>query len=443
MTDSTPVPPDSGNEVEPRMGYLLKMFPRVSETFILNEVLQLERLGMNLHVYSLNEPAEKVRHKLFDTVKSPITYLPFPLTRNAHRYLAAHAKLLVRHPRGYLRTLVEVIRSRDGDLWERFVQGGYLAGLLRRDDVRHVHAGFVHFPGSVAWVVHRITGITFSLATHARDMYLSPPALLKKKLNASSLVLTCTQYNVPNLEAIAGEEGIPRLRRIYHGTKLDRFEFTECGGDDPPLVLSVARLVEKKGLHHLMHACVLLKERGVRFRVRIIGDGEWKEKLRTLLDELGIGDVMSLEGALPQEEVIRWYRRATIFTLPSQITEEGDRDGIPNSIVESMACGLPVLSTPVSGIPELVRDGETGRLVPPCDPEALAAAIAEMLGSRTLRDRIRRGARAAVERTFDLERNAVAVAAELRACLQPGAGPVDLERGASESVRAEPELVQP
>ena len=401
----------------PRVGYLLKCFPRISETFILNEVLELERQGVDLRVYSMNEPQEPLRHRLAERVVSPVEYLPYPLLRNAAKYLRAHLALFLRHPLRYLGTLAIVAASFDRDLWERFVQAGMLAKLLRRDGVGHVHAGFVHFPGSVAWIVHRVTGVTFSLATHAKDMVHSPPNLLRKKLNAAELVLTCTGFNVPELEKAAAPGGIRRLRKVYHGTDLSRFPFIPPGEREPsdsPLILTVGRLVTKKGFDHLITACGLLRDRGRSFRCLIVaGSRDLWDPLHGQIHDLQLDDLVKVEGPLDQAEVARAYREAAVFALPCVVAADGDRDGIPNVLVEASASGLPIVSTDVSGIPELVQDGKTGLVVPPRDPSALAGAIERLLDSPALRHELAAGARQHVEEVFDLHRNAVTVAREL------------------------------
>jgi glycosyltransferase involved in cell wall biosynthesis len=404
------------------VGYLLKCFPRLSETFILNEVLELEQQGIDLRIYSLNEPEEPVRHRLFARVRSPIEYLPYPLLRHALGYFVAHAELFLRHPLRYVVTLLSVLAWFDLDLIERFVQAGRLARSLRRDGVCHVHAGFVHFPGSVAWLVHRITGIPFSLATHARDIYLSPPRLLGKKLAAARLVLTCSRYNLPTLETLAGARGIARLRQVYHGADLEHFDFGPCARSSPPLILTVGRLVEKKGIDDLVSACALLRERGRRFQCRIIaGSRDRWDQIASQIRTLGLEGRVFLDGPLDQEAVRRWYHEATVFALPCLLASDGDRDGIPNVLVEAAASGVPIVTTAVSGIPELVEDGETGLVVPLRDPAALASAIERLLDSPELRERLRKGARARVEQTFDLRRNAAIVASEIQRAVDPDA----------------------
>jgi glycosyltransferase involved in cell wall biosynthesis len=425
MNDPERPAPDSPGGSAPgpggaRLGYVLKCFPRLSETFILNEVLELERQRVDLRIYSMNEPQEPITHMLARRVRAKVSYLPYPLWASWWTYLRAHAGLACRHPLRWLATFLVVICSLDRDLLERFVQAGELARRLRRDGVEHLHAGFVHYPGTVVWIVHRITGMSFSLATHARDVYLSRPKLLRKKLAAARVVFTCTAYNVPNLQALAAPSGIRRLRQIYHGTDLERFRFGPHGLADPPMILSIGRLVKKKGLDHLIAACGLLRDRGRRFQCRIVaGSRDLWDELTAQIRDLGLTKSIVLEGPLDQEEVRKLYPQATVFVLPCLIADDGDRDGIPNVLVEAAASGVPIVSTPVSGITELVVDGDTGCLVPPRDPKAIAAAIERLLDAPERRAGISARARARVEERFDLRRNAVLVANELALSTAP------------------------
>jgi glycosyltransferase involved in cell wall biosynthesis len=407
----TPVTPDASSAG--RLGYLVKAFPRVSETFIINEILQLERQGFDLRIYSMIDPPDRLRHRLVAQVRSPITYLPNPLWRSFGSVLADHFRQFRRSPRAYWSTLVVALMSGDMDLIERFAQAGCLARRLERDGVTHVHAGFVHSPGSVAWLVSLMTGLPFSLASHAKDLYHSPPALLRKKLVAARVVFTCTRYNVGYLERLCAGAGPIRVHQAYHGTDLSRFQFGVYGRSKPPVVLAVARLVEKKGLDTLIRACATLRDRGREFRCHIVGDGVLKQSLADLVRELHLDRLVTLEGALDQGDVLAWYRRATVLALPCVVTSNGDRDGIPNVLIEAAACGVPIVTTAVSGIPELIEHGVSGLHVPPGDPLALASAIEGILRSVVLREGLRLNARARVADGFDVRRNAVAIGDEL------------------------------
>jgi glycosyltransferase involved in cell wall biosynthesis len=404
-----------------RLGYLVKAFPRVSETFIINEILELEAQGLRLHLYTMTEPRDSHRHRLVNRVRSAQVRLPERWALLRPLALWAQLWALVHFPIGYVSALVRVLRFTDAELVHHFFQAACLVRRLDQDGVTHLHAGFVHAPGSVAWIVHEITGRAFSVATHAKDLYHSPPALLQRKLAAARLVFTCTEYNMAYLKDICDPAAFGRVRRIYHGTDLERFSFGPCGLAEPPLILAVARLVEKKGLPDLVRACALLRERSCCFQCRIVGSGVLHSMLLRLIRDLRLDGMVTLEGALDQEQVLARYRQATVVVAPCIVTSDGDRDGIPNVLVEAAACGVPIVSTPVSGVPELIREGRTGLLVPPRDPQAIADAIERLFGSPELRDQLRLAARALVEAELDVRRNARTVGRELRGLMTPSA----------------------
>lgn len=407
----------------PRLAFLVKAFPRISETFIINEIIALEQQGLDLHIYSMIHTRDQIRHRLVDQVRSPVTHLPDPLWRSLPKVVGAHVWMLRRAPRRYLSTLLRVLATVDLDLVERFVQAPCLARLLERDGITHVHAGFVHAPGSLAWLVFLLTGMPFSVATHAKDLYHSRSRELRRKLADARVVLTCTRYNVDHLLRICGPAGVRRLRQVYHGTDLDRFRFGPYALARPPLVLTVARLVEKKGLGDLIRACALLRDRGRQFQCRIIGSGVLKLRLERLVSELDLDPLVTLEGPLDQEDVVAWYHQAQVAVLPCVVTSDGDRDGIPNMLIEAAACGVPIVSTPVSGVPELIEHGRTGLLTPPQNPAALAEAIDALLQSPLLREGLRLTARSRVEEGFDVRRNALEIGQELQAVMASDESP--------------------
>lgn len=407
------------NEKQPsrKLGYLVKAFPRISETFILNEILQIEKKGVPLHVYSMIEPKDTKRHRHADEVMSDVTYMPYPLFPATRRLFASHIKVFWDNPLRYCRALLNVAVSFDKDLVERFIQAGYLARVLKNDGINHLHAGFVHAPGSVAWIVHMMTGIPFSVATHAKDLYHSPKKLLRKKFASASLVLTCTKYNVKYLNKTFRNDVIHKLQHVYHGVDLNRFPYGSYGLAPTPLVLTVARLVEKKGLRDLIRACKILHDNGREFQCRIIGEGDLRKTLEKFIKEQNVEGIVSLEGAMDQDEVRKWYRQATVFALPSLITEDGDRDGIPNVLVEAASMGVPIVSTGVSGISELITDNITGLQVPSRAPSELAQAIERLLDSAELRERLRKQARSNVEEKFCLNKNSVTIADRMKSLI--------------------------
>jgi glycosyltransferase involved in cell wall biosynthesis len=331
---------------------------------------------------------------------------------------------------------------------KEFLQAGYIAQqVLALGTVRHLHAHFAHSSTTVAMFVSRLTGLPYSFTAHAKDIYLpslNPGDLLSMKLRHAQFVVTCTQANHEYLSAL-NATGTP-IHTIYHG--LDTRQFTPRNEakehsknveqdhillHNPPVILTVGRMVEKKGFPTLLAACHLLKERGERFRLRFIsGAGPGETQIVELIRALQLEDLVTLEPAVTQETLKQIYQQATLFALPCQIADNGDRDGIPNVLVEAMAAGLPVVSTNVSGIHELIEHGVNGWLVEPKDPPALADAIAHLLHAPALRQALGKAAREQVCRLFDAEKNVQALHDLFLDCL---AQPVDDRRGIRQVTR--------
>jgi len=256
--------------------------------------------------------------------------------------------------------------------------------------------------------VHYLTGIPYSFTAHAKDIYVkTSPALLRDEAQAAQAVVTCTEYNRRYMSAQIGAAGVEKLHCIYHGLDLSEFAFSRPRALDskPPLILSVARLVEKKGLSDLIFAADTLRRRDRNFRVEIVGDGPLRQSLEAQVQRMGLDDRVSFLGALPHDELRRIYQRACVFALPCVVAADGDRDGIPNVLLEAMASGVPVVSTPVSGIPEVVNSEAEGLLVPPGSPARLADAVDRLLNSPELREKLALAARAKIETSFSIERN--------------------------------------
>jgi glycosyltransferase involved in cell wall biosynthesis len=290
-----------------------------------------------------------------------------------------------------------------------------------------------------------MTGIPYSFTAHAKDLYLTEPEILRDKMREAEFVLTCTAYNRNYLEKLGGD--LTRVHLIYHGLDLARFTreaheqvvplaaYTE--GGRVPLLLSVGRLVEKKGFDTLVRACALLRDRGLRFRCLVYGEGPQREALETLIRELALENVVELPGSILQDDLIEIYRQAAVFALPCQVLENGDRDGLPNVIVEAMSMEIPVVSTEVSGVPELVEHGVNGFLVPPRAPEPLAAHLEMLLRDAALRRRFAQAGRQRVLAEFSLEHNTRRVLALFQQTL--GLRPVEAGTAASAEP---PELAQ-
>src|SRR6266849_3912770 len=372
----------------PRIGYVLKMFPRLSETFILNEILELERQGVSLHIFSLKRPVDAVSHPQVKLVRSPVTYLPEELHQEPMRILQAQLGVWLKHRRGYWHTLRHLMRgSRPGTVRSSLLRFCQACCLIREmGDIRHLHAHYANIPAKVALIAHWITGVAYSLTTHAKDVFqrnqLASPKL-HERMRRARFVVANSRFSAACLRAAVKEE--LDVHPIYNGIDLNAFPRRDTEPVEP-LILSVGRLVEKKGFADLIEACRLLKDKGVNFRCEIVGTGR-------------------MVGPLPQQELRALLERAMIFALACIEAPDGDRDILPNVLKEAMAVGVAVVTTRLDGIEELVEHGGTGLLVSPGDPNGLAANIELLLGDKKLRESLATRARTVVEQRFDRRNN--------------------------------------
>ncbi|MEQ1804884.1 MAG: glycosyltransferase [Burkholderiaceae bacterium] len=374
------------NQTSPPLGLLVKVFPKLSETFILEEVLGLEKLGVALRLYTLAEPSDSLTHAAVARVSAPLVQVPHSPRGHTFSFAARHLGLLAASPLRYVRA-----------------RAGWLAGQLREDGVQHLHTHFISSPADIAELVSQMSGIAFSISAHAKDIYLSDAADLRRKLAAARFTVTCTEFNCNALREIAPEA---RVHRMYHGIDQGVFNpnVRQATGL-APLILSVGRLREKKGLDTLIDACRLLRGRGLLFRCEIVGYGEEQARLQAMIDSYELTDRITLTGKLVRDDVVQRYARAAVYVQPSRIAADGDRDGIPNVLLEAMAIGLPVVASRVSGIPELVRHRQNGLLVEPDDAAALADAIGELIGDKPLGASLGARARSTVTENFNNQRN--------------------------------------
>ncbi len=382
------------------IGFLVKTYPKISETFILEELLGLERQGLRPQIFAMRRPTDAICHAASQAVQAPVTYLPSAGLRNAMPAIRAHVSLLAKSPWRYLQTLLFVLRREESGRGFAFFQAGYLAEQLAKAGIRHLHAHFASEPAGVAELVSKLTGISYSISAHAKDIYLSSASSLRRKLSNARFTVTCSEYNREYLVGIAAPEST--VLRMYHGIDLNRFQpgYVAERRVGAPLVLGVGRLRAKKGFATLIEACRLLREAGTAVRCKVVGYGEEHERLAELINRHGLGATVQLIGKLAQDNLIDLYRSATVFALPCQVASDGDRDGIPNVLLEAMAMELAVVSTDVSGIPEAIYHEVNGLLVRPDDPKALAIAIGRVLADSSLRRRLGIVARGTVARMF-------------------------------------------
>lgn len=283
------------------------------------------------------------------------------------------------------------------------LQAGYLVQhLLPNRGVQHLHAHFAHSPTSVALFASQMSGIPFSFTAHAKDIYTSDPRQLREKIALARFVVTCTEYNKRYLLAITNKE-ISNIYRIYHGIDTDVFSGDKKKKKTTPpySILTVARLTEKKGLPTVYRALRLVYDKGFDIRHVLIGDGEDRQQILSLIKDLGLDHITTWLGTQPHEVVLDHYRQADLFVLGCEVASNGDRDGIPNVFLECMAMGVPVVSTKVSAIPELIQNSKTGLLVAPGSPTEMAQAMIRLLTDKDLAHRIAREAQRCVVNDFD------------------------------------------
>ena len=400
--------------------YLVRSWPRLSQTFVVNEILAQERLGTRLDLYSLTRSGERLVQPEVQAVAAAVHYLD---GRRRHPWLDAlrdHAIVARSAPLAYGRTLVfAALRPQLARGYATLSTLGCLAVAVRLGaaihrtrlegaPIEHVHAHFAHDPALVALLTGRLTGVPYSVTAHARDLYQIPVPSLHARARDAAAVVTCCAANVDYLRSVLPPELHPRLRLIHHGVELDRFVPAPRPAATPPPVevLSVGRLVEKKGFPDLLHACRELKDTSAQgrapFRLRIYGDGPLRDELTGLRDRLGLQEEVELVGERNGEDVLRAYQRADVFALTPCVTADGDRDGVPNVIVEAMACGLPVVTTDAGGVAEVVRHGVNGLVGPPRDVAALVRHLAELIGDASRRRALGEAGRRMAEERFDV-----------------------------------------
>ncbi len=386
---------------------LLKGYPRLSETFIAQELLGLERAGMELVLISMRRPTDKKRHPVHDEIRAPVLYLPEYLHEEPWRVLKATARgvFTAGFWRAFARFVPDLLRDPSRNRVRRLGQALVLAAEWPKG-AEWLHVHFIHTPGSVGSYASTITGIPWTCSAHAKDIWTSEDWDLRSKLSHASWVVTCTRSGFEHLKALASKPS--KVHLSYHGLDLDRFgpfhgARSGADGSDPDrpvTIVSVGRAVEKKGFDTLLEALALLPAH-LSWRFVHIGGGEKLGELKVLAAKLGIADRVAWKGALAQEEVLAHYRHADLFALACRIAADGDRDGLPNVLVEASSQRLPCVTTAVSGIPELLTDGETGLLVEPDDPRALAEALVRAITDPGLRERLGAAAEHRVRHHFD------------------------------------------
>ena len=393
--------------------FILKGYPRLSETFIAQEIRALEALGLDIRIVSLRHPTDKDVHPVHREIRAPVNYLPEYLYQEPLRVVRAwwRARRLPGYRAARAAWIADWRRDLTANRGRRFGQALVLAAelpVLAPGGATRLHAHFLHTPASVARYAAVMTGLPWSCSAHAKDIWTTPDWEKREKLAALDWLVTCTRSGFQHLGALAGPAA-SRLELVYHGLDFRRFppfaaQHSRRDGsaaDDPVRLLTVGRAVEKKGFDDLLAALALLPS-GLGWRLTHVGGGPLSRALKAQAAALGLARRISWRGPQPQERVLAEYRAADLFVLPCRIGGDGDRDGLPNVLMEAQSQGLAVVSTTISGVPELVEDGATGMLVPPQDPAALAAALEALIADPARRRSLGEAGAARVRRQFDM-----------------------------------------
>lgn len=387
---------------EPGTAYILKMYPRFSETFIVSEILAREAAGDRIEIFSLRPPNDPRFHPELARVKAPVTYIARP--KSAERvwetFRAAEAAGLAP---AVSRVFTELATMDTNDA----LQAINLAVALPNRNIRHLHVHFASIPTTVARLASAITGIPYSFTAHAVDIFVeTADDDLRTKFAQAHHAVTISAYNLRFLRR-RFPDVTSRLHLVRNGLELDRFPYR----DPRPIgatvrVAAVGRLVEKKGFQHLVPAAAELVAQGVPLDLRIAGTGVLAAQLQSAVEQLGLADHVRLLGPQTQDQVHELLDSSDVFIAPCVVAADGNADGMPTVLLEAMATGAPCISTAVTGIPEVVHNGRTGILTRPGDPHVLAQAIRRISAPSTDRASLARNARALIERDYDVRHQA-------------------------------------
>jgi glycosyltransferase involved in cell wall biosynthesis len=389
--------------------FLLKGYPRLSETFIAQEIRALEQRGLAIRIASLRRPTDRKTHAIAGEIRATVDYLPEYLYREPWRLIRAwrRARRLPGYGAAWAAWWRDLRRDPTPNRGRRFGQALVLAAELP-GNVNRIHAHFLHTPASVARYTALMTGRPWSVSAHARDIWTTPDWEKREKIAACDWLVTCTAAGAAHLRQLAPAP--EKITLVHHGLDLARFPPLTAArpardgqnAGDPVIVLSVGRAVEKKGYDDLLDALAKLPP-GLAWRLVHLGGGPLLESLKAQAHSLGLEPRIEWHGAETQAAVLAELRRADLFVLASRTARDGDRDGLPNVLMEAQSQSLAVVATRAGAIEELIVEGENGALVPPGDPPALAAALARMIGDPALRQRLGANGASRMAREFSLE----------------------------------------
>lgn len=391
-----------------KIAYIMSRFPHLPETFILREMDELTRQGWEIALYPLIRQKQALVH---DEAKA---WLPQarPLPMFSWLTLTANVRTLFQKPTVYIRLWRQTLLEswREPYMLLRFFillpESVYAAQSMQKEEIGHIHAHYATFPAFAAWVIHQLTGISYSVTVHAHDIFVHQ-TMLKRKLNEADFVVAISEYNREYLAAVVGDKIARKTHIIHCGIEPQTYRPSHLDRKPGNLleIIHIGSLQPYKGQQYLIEACRQLYERGIPFHCRIIGGGKEHDRLANMIKDFGLESVVELLGSKTQQEIARILPTAHCYVQPSIITPSGKMEGIPVALMEAMASRLPVIATAISGIPELVRPDETGFLVPPADAAALADTLMAVYEDPEKAAYLAENGRSRVLQSFDLQSN--------------------------------------
>ncbi len=407
-----------------RIAYILECFPSLTERFILRELEELHRQRINIRIFALRGAPLPDGETSPEYLRDITVYCPRILSR---KILAAQLSFLLRSTGCYLKTFGFIIGkniSKPRDLFsalKHFPYAVFFAEQMKIMEIEHIHAHFANLPTTLALITAKLLLLDFSFSAHAWDIY-AHRTMLYEKIQSAKFVITCNNFNQYYLTRNTDDRFLHKINRVYHGLDINKYSKTNPSlaaksrseeilqkKEKLPFILSVGRLEAKKGFFYLLEAYLLLKAKNIDFSCLIAGEGSHEQALKTKIERSGLSGAVKLLGPLSEESIMELYLRSDIFVLPCITTRNGDHDGLPNVLIEASALEVPVISTNIGGIPELIEHEKTGILVPEKDADSLASALESLIKNKDQREQLARNARTRVVERFNIRNNIVPI----------------------------------
>ena len=392
-----------------KVAYIMSRFPHLPETFILREMSALEDLGWDIALYPLIIQDQTVLHEESGVWVERAHFVPFLSWQVVLANLMFFFRMPIRYSVTLLQAWVENVPS--PKFFARavvlFPKAVMMASLMQSEAVEHIHAHYATHPALVAWIIHRLTGLSYSVTAHAHDIFVVQ-TMLKTKLRAAAFIAAISEFNRQYMVDVVGEDIRRKIHIIHCGIVPDWYSKKSQGDKESGgriEILNISSLQPYKGQIYLLKACKILEEWCIPFHCQIIGEGEERENLENFLRAHRLSDQVHLLGALAQEKVAQILQTVDCYVQPSVIADDGKMEGIPVAIMEALATGLPVIATNISGIPEIIRSGETGFLISPGDAAELASTIKEVFQRKDYAQQMAMAGRNLVHKEFDLFTN--------------------------------------